>query len=91
MLTETVVNAGEQIEEGLEKLKEFSGSLKKSFVTAGEEVEKGWRKTRVAVKDTVQDARSGIRRRPIAVVAATAGSGVVLGALLGWWIGRRRR
>ncbi len=91
MMTETVVHAGEQIEEGLEKLKEFSGNLKKSFVTAGEDIERGWRKTRVAVKDTVQDARSGIRKRPLTVVATTAGTGLVLGTLLGWWIGRRRR
>lgn len=91
MMTDTVLQAGEQIEEGLEKLKEFSGNLKKSFVTAGEEIERGWRKTRVVVKDTVQDARSGIRKRPFTVVATTAGTGLVLGTLLGWWIGRRRR
>lgn len=91
MTLETVEYAGEQIEEGLEKLKEFSGNLRKSFVSAGEEIERGWRKTRLTVKETVKDARSGIRNRPITVVAATAGTGVVLGTLLGWWIGRRRR
>ncbi|HEX2329660.1 MAG TPA: hypothetical protein VHN74_13125 [Candidatus Angelobacter sp.] len=90
MTSETVEFAGEQIEEGLEKLKDFSGKLKKSFVAAGNKIEHGWDKTCTVAKDTVQDARSGIRKHPLTVVTATAGTGLLLGAVLGWWIGKRR-
>ncbi len=95
MGTNTIAVATEQIKseiiEGVEKLKEFSGTLKDNFDVAQKEIRRGVQRSRKAAENALEDARYGIKNRPLTWVAASAGGGLVIGLALGWVIGYRRK
>lgn len=94
MPTSGVAQATEQIKteivNGVEKLKELSGTLKENFETAQKEIRRGVQRSKVAVEDAVDDTRHTIKARPLASMGVSAAAGLVVGVALGWLIGRRR-
>lgn len=80
-----------EITNGVEKLKDFSGTLKENFETAEREIRRGLQRGRVAVENAVRDARYEIKSRPFASVAVSATGGLIVGLALGWLIGYRRK
>jgi ElaB/YqjD/DUF883 family membrane-anchored ribosome-binding protein len=95
MPTDSIAHATEQIRSeianGVEKLKDLSGTLKENFETAQKEIRRGVQRGRVAVEQTVDDTRRTIKTRPFAAVAVSAAGGLAIGLAIGLLIGNRRR
>jgi ElaB/YqjD/DUF883 family membrane-anchored ribosome-binding protein len=95
MATDAVAVAKEtlktEIANGVDKLKDFSCTLKENLETASEEIRRGVKRGKVAVENAVKDTRYEIRNRPLASVAISAAGGLVIGLALGWLFGYRRR
>ncbi|HZR28363.1 MAG TPA: hypothetical protein VFA71_06250 [Terriglobales bacterium] len=49
------------------------------------------RRLRNSAEDAVEETRHQIKVHPFTAVVAAAGVGIVLGAVTGWFFGRRRR
>jgi ElaB/YqjD/DUF883 family membrane-anchored ribosome-binding protein len=80
-----------EIVNGVDKLKDFSCTLKENLENASEEVRHGIKRGKIAVENAVKDTRYEIRNRPLASVAISAAGGLVLGLAAGWLFGYRRR
>jgi ElaB/YqjD/DUF883 family membrane-anchored ribosome-binding protein len=95
MPTDTIAYATEhlksEIVQGVEKLKDLSGTLKENFETAQKEIRRGVQRGKAAVEEVVDDTRHTIKSRPISSVAVSAAAGLVIGLAIGWLIGNRRK
>jgi ElaB/YqjD/DUF883 family membrane-anchored ribosome-binding protein len=80
-----------EIKHGVEKLKDFSGTLRENCETAEKEIRRGLQRGKVAVQNAVRDTRYEIKNRPFSSVAISAAGGLVIGLALGWVIGYRRK
>jgi len=80
-----------EILQGVDRLKEFSGTLKENLESAGKEIRRGVQTGKVAVQNAVKDTRNEIKNRPLASVALSAAGSLVIGLALGWVLGCRRR
>ena len=94
MASQGIAYATEQIKteiaSGMEKLKDFSDTLKENFETAQREIRRSVQRGRVALEETADETRRTIKSHPLASVAISAGAGLVVGLTLGWLIGSRR-
>jgi ElaB/YqjD/DUF883 family membrane-anchored ribosome-binding protein len=94
MPSEGIAYATEQIKteivNGVEKLKDFSGTLKENFGAAQKEIRRGVQRGKLAVEHSVDDTRRTIKNSPLASVAICAGGGLAVGVVIGWLIGRRK-
>ncbi len=95
MKLENVAFDGQQVKDGIadavEKIKEFPAEIKKSVDEAYKTVAKGVRRTQVAAEEAADDARRGIKARPLTSVTTAAFAGIGVGVLVGWLIARGRR
>jgi ElaB/YqjD/DUF883 family membrane-anchored ribosome-binding protein len=74
-----------------ERARDFSGMMKDKLDDASQELRRGVRRAKAATADAMEDARHGIKSRPLTAVAVTAGSALAVGMLAGWLFGMRRR
>ena len=74
----------------VERARDFSDKIKEGLDTATHEIRRGVRRTKEAAADAMEDARHGIKKRPLTVVAATACGAFAVGVLAGWLVRARR-
>jgi ElaB/YqjD/DUF883 family membrane-anchored ribosome-binding protein len=94
MASQGIAYATEQIKteivNGVEKLKDISGTLKENLETAQKEIRRSVQRGKVAVEHTVDGTRRTIKNRPLTSAAVCAGGGLALGLAIGWLITRRK-
>lgn len=94
MKLDNVAYVGQQVKdeiaEAVEKTKEIPAIIKKNVDEAYKSVAKGVRRTQAAAEEAAEDARRGIKARPLTSVTAAAVAGIGVGVLLGWLIRGRR-
>jgi ElaB/YqjD/DUF883 family membrane-anchored ribosome-binding protein len=87
MALENLAYTSEQLKNDLtefaDKAREFPGRVREGVEAASREFQQGIRRTKEAATDIVDDARLGIRKKPITTVAVTALVGFALGMIVG--------
>lgn len=94
MNADTLVQAGEQLKEGLSefsgRVKELSDDISERWHDTRKDLERRARHIKDTTEDEIEEARHRIKGRPITYVASFAAGAFALGILTGWLIGRRR-
>lgn len=94
MNADTLVQAGEQLKEGLSefsgRVKDVSDDLSERWQETRKDLERRARHIKDATEDEIDEARHRIKARPLTYVASFASGAFALGVLTGWMIGRRR-
>jgi ElaB/YqjD/DUF883 family membrane-anchored ribosome-binding protein len=78
------------VHEMAEKKDEFVRGMRKTFDAVSEDINRGLKKARFAADEAIEDARHGIRKQPLTTVGIAAVTGIGLGLLAGWLIGRKQ-
>lgn len=95
MKTATVLQAADQVKDGItelsERVKEISGNVTERWKDTREDLERSARKIRIATEDKIEEARFRIKANPLTVVGAVAGGAFLLGIVTGWAASKNRR
>jgi hypothetical protein len=95
MNTETIVNSGEQLREGLtefaDKVKGFSDDVTDLWRNARADAGRSARKIKIAAEEGIAETRHRIKSRPLSSVAIVASGAFLLGGLVGWIVTRNHR
>ncbi len=87
MALENIAYTGEQLKNDLtefaDKAREFPGKVREGVEAASREIQHGIRRTKEAATDVVDNARLGIRKKPLTSVAVTALAGFAIGMVVG--------
>lgn len=87
MNLENLAYTGEQLKNDLtefaDKAREFPGKVREGVEAASREIQHGIRRTKEAATDVVDNARLGIRKKPLTSVAVTALAALAVGIVVG--------